>query len=469
MGRRRLNSSQGVVFTPPDVVTYMVEKLFALRYPRPSDTVLDPCCGEGAFVKGIIQWCEKRGLPLPQIVCVELNPRFAARCKRKFESYKSVKVMTQDFLLTKDLGLFDFIIGNPPYVAFEQIEEEKRGYYRRLFGSAVGRFDMYFLFFEKALKHLAPKGRLVFITPEKYLYVHSAHILRRFMAGYRIEEIELLDESTFKGLLTYPTITVISRDHPTETKVVLRDGSKINVRLPSNGSSWLPFILSKEETSRGVAYTLLKDICYRVSCGIATGKDTVFVIPASEVPKELRPYVRPAITGRELTKFKPGTIIDPRNLKHVILFPYSEDGRLLTEKEAPELIRFLSRYERLLSDRYCVRKNGKSWYAFHETPPVDIFKPKILCKDIAKEPHFWGDKTGAIVPLHNVYYIVPRDPAILPKLLAYLNSDKVKNWLKIHCQRAANNFLRMQAAILKRIPMHDEFEEAKCLFPLRSF
>lgn len=85
----------------------------------------------------------------------------------------------------------------------------------------------------------------------------------------------------------------------------------------------------------------------------------------------------------------------------------------------------------------------------------DLLKPKILCKDIGKEPEFWVDYTGKIIPQHSVYYIVPKDPEVLPSLLEYLNSYEVKLWLRSHCQRAANGFIRLQSHVLKRVPIKE--------------
>ena len=70
------------------------------------------------------------------------------------------------------------------------------------------------LFFEKALSLLRPGGRLVFITPEKYLYVQSAEALRRLLAGYAVEELEFVDERAFGDVLAYPLITVVRKAPP---------------------------------------------------------------------------------------------------------------------------------------------------------------------------------------------------------------------------------------------------------------
>jgi hypothetical protein len=77
---------------------------------------------------------------------------------------------------------------------------------RKRYTTAVGRFDLYLLYFERALSLLHPSGRLVFITPEKFLYVETAAPLRRLLASHGIDEIRMVDENTFPNLTTYPTI-----------------------------------------------------------------------------------------------------------------------------------------------------------------------------------------------------------------------------------------------------------------------
>lgn len=64
---------KGFVPTPPAIVDAMVEKLFKDKPPRSSDRVLEPGCGDGAFIRGLIRWSKRTGMPLPQIVGIDLN------------------------------------------------------------------------------------------------------------------------------------------------------------------------------------------------------------------------------------------------------------------------------------------------------------------------------------------------------------------------------------------------------------
>jgi flagellar motor switch protein FliG len=85
---------------------------------------------------------------------------------------------------------------------------------------------------------------------------------------------------------------------------------------------------------------------------------------------------------------------------------------------------------------------------------LQLLKPKILVPDLAKEPAFYLDPTGSIIPRHSVYYIVPKNPQTITQLLHYLNSEEAKRYLRQHSQKAANGYLRLQTHVLEKLPIN---------------
>jgi adenine-specific DNA-methyltransferase len=442
---------KGFVPTPTMVVDPMVARLFRGRVPTNSTTILDPGCGTGVFIDGVLRWCSAAGAALPRITGIESEPGRVREGRTKFRGNPAVRILERDFL-GGALGSarFDFIIGNPPYVPITGLTEEEKASYRATYSTATGRFDLYLLFFEQALRQLKPGGRLVFITPEKFLYVATAAPLRRLLGARRVEELHFLPEDSFEGLVTYPLVTtLVNSAAGGATRVMGRNGARHSVRLPSDGSSWLPIIARAGPSPIGPT---LEQAALRVSPGVATGADSVFVRRTSTLEPDLRAFAYPTISGREL---EPGS--SGYHLKWSMLTPYDHEGHLLPEDQLGALGADLrgGNIRRRLEERTCVAR--KPWYAFHETPPLaDLLRPKILCKDIVANPEFWSDVTGTIIPRHSVYYIVPRDPSKLVELAKYLNSTPAKEWLRSHCQRAANGFLRLQSASLKQLPVPRE-------------
>ena len=442
---------KGFVPTPTRVVDLMVARLFQGRAPTSSSTILDPGCGTGVFVDGVLRWCSAAHVALPRITGVESEPGRVRAARSRFRGNSAVRILDRDFLReAHGAGRFDYIIGNPPYVPITGLTEEEKASYRATFSTATGRFDLYLLFFEQALRRLRPGGRLVFITPEKFLYVATAAPLRRLLGARRVEELHFLPEDSFEGLVTYPLVTTLENSVVDgTTRVWTRDGTRHSIRLPSDGSSWLPTVARAGPSLSGPT---LEQAALRVSPGVATGADSVFVRRTAELQPGLRPFAYPTISGREL---EPGS--SGYHLKWSMLTPYDHEGHLLPEDQLGALGADLrgDTTRRRLEERTCVAR--KPWYAFHETPPLaDLLRPKILCKDIVAEPEFWSDAAGSIVPRHSVYYIVPRDPSKLVELTNYLNSAPAKAWLRSHCQRAANGFLRLQSASLKQLPVPRE-------------
>jgi len=83
----------------------------------------------------------------------------------------------------------------------------------------------------------------------------------------------------------------------------------------------------------------------------------------------------------------------------------------------------------------------------------EVLRPKILFRDMAKEPKFWIDRNGDIIPRHSVYYLVPKGELPLGDLVEYLNSPAAKEWMDGHCQRAAKGYMRLQSRVLEDLPV----------------
>lgn len=164
-------AAMGQVFTPPRVVDAMLALI------RNRGRVLEPSAGDGAFSRRI-----------PGCVAVEPDSRHAPP-----------GAIVMDFFDYPESERFQTIIGNPPYVRFQDIRPETR---RRLSSHHFdGRSNLYLFFIEKALSHLEPGGELIFITPRDFLKATSAVRLNRwlFQQGSITDVIELGDSRIFAG------------------------------------------------------------------------------------------------------------------------------------------------------------------------------------------------------------------------------------------------------------------------------
>jgi adenine-specific DNA-methyltransferase len=161
----------GQVFTPEPVVRRM------LGLVQNRGRVLEPSCGDGAFSR-----C------LPGCTAIEIDPRHCP-----------AGALNEDFFAYPEAEKFATIIGNPPYVRYQDIPADTR---QRLSAEHFdGRSNLYLFFIEKCLRHLEPGGELIFITPRDFLKATSAVRLNRllYQTGTITDYSELGDARIFAG------------------------------------------------------------------------------------------------------------------------------------------------------------------------------------------------------------------------------------------------------------------------------
>jgi len=161
----------GQVFTPEAVV----RRMLGLR--RNAGRVLEPSCGDGAFARH-----------LPGCTAIEVDARHCPP-----------GALHQDFFAYPESEKFATIVGNPPYVRYQDIPETTRAWLPT--EHFDGRSNLYLFFIEKCLRHLEPGGELIFITPRDFLKATSAVNLNRLLyeAGTITDFIELGDARIFEG------------------------------------------------------------------------------------------------------------------------------------------------------------------------------------------------------------------------------------------------------------------------------
>ncbi|HNO87306.1 MAG TPA: class I SAM-dependent methyltransferase [Rhodocyclaceae bacterium] len=159
----------GQVFTPEIVVRAM------LRLRHNTGRVLEPACGDGAFLRH-----------LKQVTGIEVD---AAHCPPG--------ARRMDFFAFPENEKFDTVIGNPPYVRYQDIPASTRSLLRH--DGFDGRSNLYLFFIAKCVRHLAPGGELIFITPRDFLKSTSARQLNRWLyrQGTITHAIELGDSKVF--------------------------------------------------------------------------------------------------------------------------------------------------------------------------------------------------------------------------------------------------------------------------------
>ena len=269
---------QGIYYTPTYVVDYIVKNTIGelakdKRFDLKNIKVLDPACGSGSFLMKAFDYLvtldKKKNGKIAQtkldltgasasygrkveilkenIFGVDLDPKAVeiaqlnlllktAEKKHRLptlqENIKVGNSLIDDPVVAGDRafkwaeqfkdvmknGGFDVVIGNPPYVRPENVEKKERNYYltSNKYDKFFGRFDLYILFIERALKLLKKDGYFSFIIPYSFLNQNYSKILREWiLKEFKIVNIvDLSQVKVFESAEVNTCILVIQKSKP---------------------------------------------------------------------------------------------------------------------------------------------------------------------------------------------------------------------------------------------------------------
>jgi adenine-specific DNA-methyltransferase len=500
----QLTPSQGVthgeVFTRRWVVDVLLDLAgYSTDKPLNEQRLVDPSCGSGAFLvaaaERLLASLDGAGHRPEQLVDaitawdvqagnVE-HCRTAVRELLRQHGYRlddaellaARWVRQGDYLLQPDeAATADVVVGNPPYVRLEDVPAELQRQYRARWTTMGGRADLYVGFIERALRSLAPGGRLAFICADRWMRNQYGADLRALVAEqYSVEAVWTMhDVDAFESMVSaYPAITVISR-RPQHSAVVAETteafgevgatqlarwtrGSELSstsgpgyqaYRLPHwfpgdelwpSGSPERLALIEHLNDHFGPLHDPARGT--RVGIGVATGADKVFLTTDTSVvePDRLLPMATVQNTRSGRLAWDGVYLVNP----------WTPDGSPVDLARYPKLASYLSTHHDQLSRRYIAR-GGKRWYqTIDKVNHALTAKPKLLIQDMrtAISPAL---DPGGYYPHHNLYYVTSEqwDMEVLGGLLL---SRVAQAFIEAYCVRMRGNTLRFQAQYLKKI------------------
>ena len=323
-------------------------------------------------------------------------------------------------------GGFDVVIGNPPYLRIQGLQEffqNQIGYFIQNFQSAVKRFDLYLLFAEKGFNLLAKNGRLGFICPHKFLNSDFGSGLRGFLLKNSALEsfVSFGNNLIFNQATTYTGILLLSRNNNTsfnysefpptpslelpQTLAALKEGNFANYK--SAGFTSNPWALTST-LNKGIFEKLiqqpatLSEVFESIFQGIVTGIDEIYFLKkTSSAEKRIievfsqsegknikieKDILKPILKGEDVSRYK-----EP-DFKYYCIYPYKLIGNktvILQEDEIstnfPLAYEYLRQYMGKLKDlRIKYKTNPKYWYSCHRARLISDFESnRIITPEVS--------------------------------------------------------------------------------------
>lgn len=298
-----------------DIVGYTADKDLS------KTSSLEPSCGEGEFVieifRRLLESSRRFGFDFStafqsNVFAYDIDEaKIASSRYRIAELGLSVPLdgnIRQADFLSADIRSFDVVVGNPPYIRYEQIPADLLSSYKQQFHTFHYRADLYILFFEKTLKHLNPGGRHCFICSNRWLKNEYGKKLRGWIAqSFRLESIVSLEKATDafqEDVLAYPAITLISNARPdstftySELSSITEFGNDAGRLLPAPISADWSSVFNRVQSDDTLV--TIEEMGFLVGIGVATGADSIFIAKdlPSKVEKEL---LLPALNARDMS------------------------------------------------------------------------------------------------------------------------------------------------------------------------
>jgi adenine-specific DNA methylase len=201
-----LRKARGAFFTPPTLCDYVVD--WAVR--SPADIVLEPSCGEAAFLTSAGNRLAQLGTSSPgpsALNGVELHPESAAHAMNVLRSAgHDAQIEVADFFTVRPRPVYDAVVGNPPYVRYQGFNGDNRIRAQeaalRAGVALTGLASSWAAFVVHAALFLKTGGRLGLVLPAELLTVNYAAEVRRFlMQRFRAVRLVLFTERVFPGVL----------------------------------------------------------------------------------------------------------------------------------------------------------------------------------------------------------------------------------------------------------------------------
>ncbi|MDE0019812.1 MAG: N-6 DNA methylase [Candidatus Poribacteria bacterium] len=482
----------GAVYTPRRIVDMILDGAgLANAETLANARICDPACGDGAFLTAAAERAlnllpKKDALrTLRRLTGCDINPAAVNECRVQLDALLKKRHPKENVNwrlrvcnafnrseLQNEWGRFTHVVGNPPYIRIQRLEEEGRGLIDGQWKTMRGAYDSYLLFFELGLELLREGGTLAYIAPSSWLRSRAGRNLRAMLAqSHAVTRlIDFQDEQAFEGVSTYTAVAFIQKGGETRRIPVHLGGGTlayIDIDKADLFRPWTaltPKDKARMETlkQRGPQLGSVADI----HVGIQTLADSVFILPIE--PNATAPTGRAACRTQNETLTLERWILRPivkasvmKNgedpVQRALIYPYDPEGRLLPEtriaEKAPAAYAWLKRNKERLLNRDKGKTDPERWHAFGRSVSIlTAFGGKILTSAMNRRPNFQicANPNAAF---YSGYCVKPKAAVDTRRLINVLNSDDMEFYIRRIGQPYQNGWMSYAKSYIQTFPV----------------
>ncbi len=363
---------------------------------------------------------------------------------------------------------FDVVIGNPPYVSHDIIENKK---YLKTHYYVYNSFsDILCYFFEAGFKFLNTMGSILFITSNSYLRSDYAKATRDFiMEKGRLQKIINMPESqVFQNAIVDIVITEISLSSNINcVQVVDKSLNSTNFnefiknnsyRIPYNNFfnrkiwSLLPPHISTVQKIMENHFSL-EQLGAKIRLGIATGDNDAFIINSQQKqefinrdPKNIE-IIKPILRGKDIHRY---SYTKPN------LFILLTKNGVNVKQDYPDIYTYFSNFGNSFKTRGA---KGNHWTNLRACAFFDDFKKeKIIWIELTNIGKF-ALCDNEVYLLNSAYFLIPPKGIRIKYLLSILNSKAIGFYIKTIAATSGMGTIRWINNYVKQFPIPQISEE----------
>ena len=372
--------------------------------------VLENSCGEGNIllevVKRYIESAKsekhsaeeiKNGLN-KDIEAYEIDKECIEKCKNRLNKLAASygiewiewNIKNNDFLKEDVQNRYDFIIGNPPYITYHDMDDSQREFLKKSFSTCNnGRFDYCYAFIEASLKTLKNRGKMVYLVPCSIMTNKFAGDLRVKLSKYITEIYDYRTIKIFSQALTSSVIIVCENlTNKSDLKYhLVKENTIFEIeRKKLTDAKWS---VTRDDNNIGVKFSDFFEVKNSVATLLNEAfifkeyerRDDYYIIDEYKIEEDL---VKDAASIKSLSRGENS---------YKIIFPYRiEDGKRkdYSENEFEDRFPGAVRYLKQFKDKLKKRKKDKNtlWIQYGRSQAITsvtgnkLIIPMVITKEV---------------------------------------------------------------------------------------